>query len=98
RPVFSVTHAQLSEPPSTMGGGDRHLSLKIRQGERILRCVAFGKGDWAAEINQANGPLDLCFSASINQFRGYENVELQLHDWRPSETVNSNGTTMSSAV
>ncbi len=98
RPVFSVTHAQLTEPPSTMGGGDRHLSLKVRQGDRILRCVAFGKGEWATEINQVNGPIDLCFSASINQFRGYENVELQLHDWRPAEVVNMNGTTMSSSV
>jgi len=98
RPIFSVSHVQLTDPPSTMGGGDRHLSLRIRQGDKTLRCVAFGKGDWAQEINQWGGPISICFSASINQFRGYENVELQLHDWKPAEMVNSSGTTMSSAV
>ncbi len=98
RPIFCVNEVQLVEPPSTMGGGDRHLCLKVRQGDRVMRCVAFGKGEWAAEIGQADGPISLCFSANINQFRGVGNVELQLHDWRPAETVHSSSTTISSAV
>lgn len=97
RPIFSVAHVQLAEPPGTMGGGDRHLAMKVRQGEKVFRCVAFGKGEWAAELAKVSGPLSLCFSASINAFRGYENVELQLHDWRPADTAAGN-TTMSSAV
>jgi len=84
RPIFSCGRIQLVEPPGTMGGGQRHLSLKVRQGEQVLRCVAFGKGDWAEEIAQASDDLEICFSPSINQFRGMENVELQLHDWRPA--------------
>jgi len=87
RPVFSVGRVQLVDPPTTMGGGGRHLSLKLRDGDRTIRCVAFGKGDWAEEIAKVQGPLSFCFSAGINHFRGFESVELQLHDWRPTEGV-----------
>ncbi|WP_437224768.1 single-stranded-DNA-specific exonuclease RecJ [Planctomicrobium sp. SH661] len=86
RPIFSVSRVTLAEPPATMGGGGRHLALKLKDGERIIRCVAFGKGDWAEELAKVSGPLAFCFSANINHFRGYESVELHLHDWRPAET------------
>lgn len=85
RPVFSVSQVELVDEPTTMGGGGRHLSLRIRQGDKVLRCVAFGKGDWAQELAQVSGRLSLCFSAGLNQFRGYETVELHLHDWHAAE-------------
>lgn len=84
RPVFSISKAQLADAPVTMGGGNRHLSLKLRDRDRVIRCVAFGKGDWADEIAQAQGPLAFCFSAGINYYRGFESVELHLHDWQVS--------------
>lgn len=89
RPIFSVSKAQLADAPTTMGGGNRHLSLKLRDRERVIRCVAFGKGDWAEEIAQAQGPLAFCFSAGINFFRGFESVELHLHDWQVSNVGQS---------
>jgi len=100
RPIFSVSRAQLAEPPSTMGGGGRHLSLKIQAGQKAIRCVAFGKGEWAEELAQVNGPLDVCFSAGINHYRGFESVELQLHDWRPTDppTPSAESFDVSSAV
>lgn len=84
RPVLAATRVQLVEPPKRMGGGDRHLSLRVRQGKSALRCVAFGKGDWADEIAACDAPLSICFSPSLNAFNGYENVELQLIDWQPA--------------
>ncbi|WP_437203625.1 single-stranded-DNA-specific exonuclease RecJ [Planctomicrobium sp. SH664] len=82
RPVFCINRVQLADLPTTMGGGGRHLSLRIRQGDKVLRCVAFGKGDWAEEMSQLRGDFSICFSAALNSFRGYESVELQLIDWR----------------
>ncbi len=84
RPVFAATHVELVEPPQKMGGGERHLSLRVRQAGKVFRAVAFGKADWADEMAAVNGPLSLCFQASINRFRGYENVELRLIDWKPA--------------
>lgn len=83
RPVFAATGVELDGPPKTMGNGDRHLALKVRQAGKVLRAVAFGKADWAAELAESPGPLSVCFKAAINAFRGYENVELQLVDWQP---------------
>ncbi len=82
RPVFSATGVQLVEPPKKMGGGDRHLSVRVRQSGRVFRAVAFGKADWAEPMAAADGPLSLCFEASINTFGGYERVELRLIDWQ----------------
>ncbi len=90
RPVFSATHVELVEPPRKMGGGERHLSLRVRQSGKVFRAVAFGKADWADEMEATTGPFALCFEASINRFRGYENVELRLIDWRPASELNDN--------
>jgi single-stranded-DNA-specific exonuclease len=108
RPVFAASGVELVEPPGTMGGGDRHLAMRIRQGSghpsdggdgrngngdapsesprfaggKVLRCIAFGRGEWAGEIGQIREPFSICFTAGLNTFRGYETVELTLLDWQ----------------
>lgn len=85
RPILLTSAVNLVQPPKKMGGGERHLSLRVRQGNAVLRCVAFGKGDWADDIAACDGPLSICFSPSLNAFNGYESVELQLIDWKPAQ-------------
>ena len=65
-----------------MGGGERHLSVKVAQHGKTLRAVAFGQGDWAEELDQVEGQIDVVFKPVINEFRGQRNVELHLEDWR----------------
>ncbi|QDT34865.1 single-stranded-DNA-specific exonuclease RecJ [Thalassoglobus polymorphus] len=85
RPIFSASNIELVEPPKKMGGGERHLSLRVRDGSKVLRAVAFGKGEWADEMQEAiTGPFSICFTTNMNRFRGYETVELKLVDWQPS--------------
>ncbi|MCA9088325.1 MAG: single-stranded-DNA-specific exonuclease RecJ [Planctomycetaceae bacterium] len=84
RPIFCSSPVHLVDAPSRMGGGDRHLSMRVRQGQKVYRCVAFGKGDWVDEIAAVDGPLSICFSAGLNRYRGYESVELNLIDWKPA--------------
>jgi single-stranded-DNA-specific exonuclease len=67
-----------------MGGGERHLSARLSQHGVVMRSVAFGQGDWAEELEQLNGPLDVAYRPVINDFRGRRNVELHIVDWRPS--------------
>ena len=83
RPVFAAGHVELARPPKTMGEGDRHLDLRIRQHNFTMRAIAFGRGEWAQEIAQVNGPIAIGFTAGINQFNGRESVELMLEDWQP---------------
>jgi len=70
-----------------MGGGERHLSVSLRQYQTTLRAVAFGRGDWVDELNQLTGTIDIAYRPVINEFRGRRTVELHLVDWRPSRTT-----------
>lgn len=87
RPLVCATGVELAEPPKRIGGGGRHLSLKLKQGGTAMRAVAFGGGDWETELNGAGGPLSVAFRPIINDFGGRRRVELQIADWRVAEAV-----------
>ena len=82
RPVFVACGVTVQNPPKRMGGGDRHLSVTFRQGNRSVRAVAFGRGDWADELPHPGESVDICFSPKINCWRDRESVEMELIDWR----------------
>ncbi|MBL8815816.1 MAG: single-stranded-DNA-specific exonuclease RecJ [Planctomyces sp.] len=82
QPRFVASRVTLEEPPRTMGEGDRHLSIKVRQHGTTMRAVAFGRAEWAPLLQAATGPLSLNFAPVINSFRGFDKVEMQLIDWR----------------
>lgn len=82
RPVFASTRVELAEPPRKMGEGERHLDLRVKHYGKVMRAIAFGRGEWADEIAAVGGPISITYAASINRFRGQQNVELQLLDWQ----------------
>jgi single-stranded-DNA-specific exonuclease len=82
KPIFAATRCELVEPPKKIGGGERHLSLKLRQFNKVMKVIAFGKADWADQIAAANGPISVCFSPGLNSYNGYETVDLHLIDWQ----------------
>jgi single-stranded-DNA-specific exonuclease len=82
RPVLASTRVELVEPPRKMGEGERHLDLRVRHYGKVMRAIAFGRGEWADEIAAVAGPISISFAASINHFRGQASVELQLLDWQ----------------
>ncbi|HLQ45909.1 MAG TPA: single-stranded-DNA-specific exonuclease RecJ [Planctomycetaceae bacterium] len=83
RPVFAASRCELAEPPRKVGEGERHLSLKLRHYNTVMKAICFGAADWAEEIAAVGGPISICFAPMINRFNGYESVELRLIDWRP---------------
>jgi len=85
RPVLCAAGVEISGTPSRMGGGNLHLSVKLAQHSVTLRAVAFGQGDWAEQLDQVGGPIDIAYQPVINEFRGRRNVELRLVDWRPAQ-------------
>lgn len=87
RPTFCATGLTLDEPPKKIGGGQRHLSLKLSQHRNSMRAVSFGNADWAEELEKLDGPIDVAFRPVINEFRGRRTVEMQLLDWRASTTA-----------
>ena len=87
RPRFSASDVELAEDPQTMGEGDRHLRLALKNGNRPLKAVAFGRGEWAEPIRTAQGPLSICFEPLINRWKGRESVELRLIDWKSGSGI-----------
>ncbi len=86
RPVLCASQVQLAAPAKTMGADGRHLSLQLKQHDSTIRGVAFGKGEWAAELSDTDAFFDFAFRPVINEFRGRRNVEVQLIDFRPSQS------------
>jgi len=84
RPTFCAVGLTLDEPPKKIGGGGRHLALKLTQHRNSIRAVSFGNGEWAEELQRIDGPIDVAFRPVINEFRGRRNIELQVVDWRVS--------------
>jgi len=84
RPTLCTNGATIAETPRAIGGGGRHLSLKLAQHGITFRAVAFGASDWDPPLEDNGQAIDVAFQPVINDFRGRRNVELHLVDWRPS--------------
>ena len=82
RPLFCASGVRLTEPPRRIGGGERHLAVRLQQHGVPMRGVSFGNGDWADELEKIEAPLDVAYRPVINEFRGRRNVEVHLVDWR----------------
>ncbi len=91
RPLLCASDVTVSEPPKRIGGGQRHLSLRLAQHGIPFRAVAFGGGDWVEELSQSSGPIAVAFRPMINHFRGRNTVELQVCDWQPAAALAKSG-------
>jgi single-stranded-DNA-specific exonuclease len=85
RPILCTTGVELVEPPRRIGANGHHLALRLTQHGVAMRAVAFGGGDWEADLNGAAGPIAVAFKPVINHWRGRQMVEVQLADWKASE-------------
>jgi single-stranded-DNA-specific exonuclease len=84
RPLLCTSDVQLSAPPKAVGGGGRHLSLRLAQHGVQLKAIAFGGGEWAESLLQSAGPIAVAFRPFVNQFRGRRSIELEVCDWQPA--------------
>ncbi len=89
RPVLCATGVKLAEPPKKIGSGERHLSFHIVQHRVKIRGVGFNFGEHADELSRIDTPLDIAYRPVINEYQGRSSVEVQLVDWRVSETAGS---------
>jgi single-stranded-DNA-specific exonuclease len=80
QPLFLAGELQVAGEPRRVGGGERHLSFRVRQGSRELKAIAFGMGDRVQELMSAEGKCCLAFTPKINEWQGWRNVELEVRD------------------
>jgi single-stranded-DNA-specific exonuclease len=82
RPRFLAGGLQIVGEPRRIGGGERHLSFRVRQAGANLRAVAFGLGDRLEELISAGGQCCLAFTPRINEWNGMRNIELDVSDFQ----------------
>ena len=87
RPKLLASGLKLEGMPKKMGVGERHLQFRVRQGQTVLRAVAFGSGDRLEELMSGNGDVSLAFTPKVNEWQGRSSVELDVFDFRPTATA-----------
>jgi single-stranded-DNA-specific exonuclease len=79
RPLLCVKDVFVAAVPRRVGKTGDHLQLIVKQGARSIRCIGFRYG----ELFDRLGPgtkIDLAVEASVNEFNGRSNVELEIKD------------------
>ncbi len=80
QPVFLAGDLQVVGEPRRVGGGERHLSFRVRQQGKDLKAIAFGMGDRAGELMADGGRCSLVFTPRINEWNGWRSVDLEVRD------------------
>jgi len=83
-PLFLARGARLDEPPRRVGQDGAHLSLRLRDGTKVFKAIAFRMGPRADELRPGT-PIHLAFRPVWNTFRGRTNLELQIADFQVDE-------------
>jgi single-stranded-DNA-specific exonuclease len=81
KPVLVALDVRLAEAPRIVGDDRTHMILKVRQGERVMKAMAFGMAARAGEL-KLGAALHLVYTPRWNTFRGERNLELLLLDFR----------------
>jgi single-stranded-DNA-specific exonuclease len=82
RPRFLAGGLQIVGEPKRIGGGERHLSFRVRQNGKALRAIAFGMGERVAELMSAAGRCCLAFTPRINEWNDVRSVEIEVADFQ----------------
>jgi single-stranded-DNA-specific exonuclease len=59
------------------------LQLRLPGAHAPFKAVRFKGGDWADKIQMGDN-IDIVYSPKYNEWQGSVNIELMLHDFRPS--------------
>ena len=84
KPKFLASGLKLEGEPRKIGQGERHLSFRVRQGQTVMRAVAFGMADRVDELTSGGGHCCLAFTPKVNEWQGRTSVEIEVIDFRPT--------------
>ena len=81
RAVVAVRNVKLLSPPQRMGRAGNTVSFIVGQGAGRMRCVGFGMGKLADELDGVEG-IDVAGTPVLNRFAGRSSAEMHLRDVR----------------
>jgi single-stranded-DNA-specific exonuclease len=82
QPVFLAGDLQILGEPQRVGGGERHVSFRVRQQRTDMRVIAFGMAERVKELMSEAGKCCLAFTPKINEWQGRKRVELEVRDFQ----------------
>ncbi len=65
----------------TMGSNEEHLRLKVKQGNAVWDGVAFGLGNYLAEVSSH---LEIVYNLEVDRWGGEERLRLNILDFAPA--------------
>jgi single-stranded-DNA-specific exonuclease len=86
RPKFLAAGLK-AEAVRKIGSGEvqRHMDFRVRQGETVMRAVAWGMADRMDELHAAGGDCCLAFTPKVNEWNGQRKIELHVIDLKPGK-------------
>jgi single-stranded-DNA-specific exonuclease len=85
---FLIRNCHVLGPPRRVGRDASTLQFQLREGDQVLRAVAFGQGSRLPELMQGV-PLDVVSELAFDDYRGEGEIQLRVVDFRPSAPKNS---------
>jgi single-stranded-DNA-specific exonuclease len=83
QPLFLAGDLQVLGQPQKVGGGERHVSFRVRQQRTDMRVIAFNMADRVEELMSDGGRCCLAFTPRVNEWQGFRRVELEARDFQP---------------
>ncbi len=82
KPLLQVCGVELIAPPNVVGRMGDHLQLRLKQGNNVIKAIAFKFGPMANELRKGM-LLDIVGEPTLNTYNGMTSVEFQVKDLRP---------------
>ena len=80
RPVFVSRGLKCAGQAQCVGPGNKHLRVRVRQGQTILDGIGFGFGDVAPVLNRPHVAFDLAYVPEYNYWQGQRRIQLRIRD------------------
>jgi single-stranded-DNA-specific exonuclease len=88
-PVFVSRNVFDTGSGRMVGSNGEHLKLDLCQestGQRSFPAIAFSQANHFEYIRGGN-PFDICYSLEMNEFRGNKNLQLNIRDIKPQNSI-----------
>ncbi len=82
KPLLACRKLELVADPRVVGKDGGTLQLQVRQGQALMKAVAFNSAALWVDKLKRGMLIDLAFEPSLNEYNGFVNVELQVKDIR----------------
>jgi single-stranded-DNA-specific exonuclease len=79
KPLLCCKDVEVAQEPRRVGKAGDHLQVHVRQGSRMLKCIAFNAGKLFEHL-QPGTRVDLAVEPQINEYMGRRSVELEIKD------------------